>query len=425
MTRHTQAPSEAETSRAASTSSAAASAPGSAPARVELTGVWADLIGQERAVEPLMAAAASTTPHHAWLVTGPPGSGRSNAALAFAAALNCPHTEIEPRGCGTCRSCTLAAAGSHPDITRIATDKSVITIQEARDIVRRAYDRPTSGRFRVIVIEDADRMAERTTNVLLKAVEEPPPHTIWVLCTPSPGDVLVTIRSRCRLVSLRLPDPEDVARLLTERDGFAPEIARRAALAAQSHIGIARRLASDQDARARRHEIVTLPSRLTSVSAGMQAAAHLVALADSEAEASLAVRNEREKEELRRQLGLESDAAIPPALRAQFKRLEDEQARRGKRSRNDYYDRALTDLISWYRDLLIIQTGGTNLVNVDLADSLAATAAATPPESTLEAMETINATRRRLVTTNVAAAQAIEAMMMALLSAPAAAAPRR
>jgi DNA polymerase-3 subunit delta' len=381
-------------------------------------GVWSELIGQERAVAPLAKAAEDPNPHHAWLITGPPGSGRSNAALAFAAALNCERTDVSPRGCGQCRSCELARLKNHPDITRIATDKSVITIDEARDIVRQAYDRPTFGRRRVIVIEDADRMAERTTNVLLKAIEEPPPHTVWVLCTPSPGDVLVTIRSRCRLVSLKLPDPADVARLLVERDGFAPEVANVAARAAQSHIGVARRLASDANARERRHEIVTLPIRLNSVSSGMQAAARLVELADSEATASLAQRDAAERADLLRQLGVPEEGPIPPQLRAQVKRLEEDQARRAKRSRNDYYDRALTDLLSWYRDLLILQTGsGVDLVNVELADDLARVAPVTTAESTLQRMDEINQTRRRLVTTNVAPAQAIEAMMLHLLPA--------
>ncbi len=383
---------------------------------VRLTGVWAELIGQERAVSVLARAAAEPTPHHAWLITGPPGSGRSNAALAFAAALNCERPEVSPRGCGQCRSCELAAHKSHPDITRIATDKSVITIEEAREIVRQAHDRPAFGKRRVIVIEDADRMAERTTNVLLKAIEEPPPHTVWVLCTPSPGDVLVTIRSRCRLVSLKLPDPADVARLLVERDGFPPAVARVAARAAQSHIGVARRLASDESARQRRHEIVTLPLRLGSVSSGMQAAAQLVELADSEATASLAHRDAAERADLLRQLGVEEGAPVPPQMRSQVKRLEEEQARRAKRSRNDYYDRALTDLLSWYRDLLILQTGsGVDLVNEDLAEDLARRAPATRAETTLACMDEINETRRRLVGTNVAPVQAIEAMMLRLL----------
>lgn len=381
-----------------------------------LQGVWAELIGQERAVEPLALAAAQPSPHHAWLITGPPGSGRSNAAFAFAAALNCEREDVSPRGCGECSSCELARAGSHPDIMRIATDKSVITIDEAREIVRRAYDRPTMGRRRVIVIEDADRMAERTTNVLLKAIEEPPPHTVWVLCTPSPGDVLVTIRSRCRLVSLKLPDPADVARLLRERDGFSEEASEIAARAAQSHIGIARRLARDPEARQRRRDIVTLPLRLSSISSGMQAAHRLVELAESEATASLAERDAAERAALLRQLGVEEGAAVPPQMRTQLKRLEEDQARRAKRSKNDYYDRALTDLLSWYRDVLILQTGGgSGLVNIELEAELREASTRASPESTLRSMELINSTRTRLVTSNVSQAQAVEALMLNLL----------
>lgn len=170
--------------------------------------VWDDLQGQAPVVAQLKQAAQGETGlTHAWLFTGPPGSGRSNAAKAFAAALNCEQDDVTRRGCGECAACHTILGETHSDVTFVRTEKVTITIDEARELVSKAGDRPATGRWRIIVVEDADRMAERTTNVLLKAIEEPTPRTIWMLCAPSPADVLVTIRSRCRPVSLRLPRP--------------------------------------------------------------------------------------------------------------------------------------------------------------------------------------------------------------------------
>ena len=241
-----------------------------------LVSVWSDLQGQGAVVEQLRRAAAAERPTHAWLFTGPPGSGRSNAAKAFAAALLCDQQDPAERGCGTCHACRTVLAGSNADVTLVATENVTFTIEETRELVGKAQDKPSSGRWRVIIVEDADRMTERTTNVLLKAIEEPPPRTIWMLCAPSPADVLVTIRSRCRPVSLVIPPADDVAALLVRRDGADPELAGFAARVSQSHIGVARRLAADADARHRRDTIVRLPLRLRGVADAVTAAGELV-----------------------------------------------------------------------------------------------------------------------------------------------------
>ena len=220
--------------------------------------VWDDVVGQESAIEVLRGAIADPAAMtHAWLLTGPPGSGRSNAARAFAAALQC-----EQGGCGSCQACTTTLAGTHADLTVVATEKVTIAIDEVRSLISSASRTPSQGRWRVILIEDADRMAERTTNVLLKAIEEPPPRTVWLLCAPSPQDVMVTIRSRCRGVSLRIPPVEDVAALLVSRDGIDPATALTSARAAQSHIGLARRLARDAGARDRRSAVLAIARRI-------------------------------------------------------------------------------------------------------------------------------------------------------------------
>ena len=387
--------------------------------------VWVDLQGQDSVVAQLRRAAQSPQPTHAWLLTGPPGSGRSNAALAFAAALVCERPELVARGCGICKACHTTMSGTNADVTFIATEKTTITIEEARSLVRKAHDSPSSARWRVMIVGDADRMAERTTNVLLKAIEEPPPRTIWILCAPSPADVLVTIRSRCRTLTLRLPPVADVAALLVRRDGVDPELALNAARAAQSHIGIARRLATDAGARERRDATVRLPLNLRDVTTAVQAAASLLALAQAEAGPSNEGRDAAEKATLLVNLGAPETGTLPPSLRSQVRALEEDQKRRAKRSVTDHLDRALTDLLSFYRDVLVLQLdaragsgiegASVELVNEPLRAALEEFAARTRPEATLERMDAINAVRRRLTTTNVAPLLALEAMAVSLL----------
>ncbi|MFE7504812.1 DNA polymerase III subunit delta' [Promicromonospora sp. NPDC057488] len=372
--------------------------------------VWDDVVGQESAVATLQAAVASPAAMtHAWLVTGPPGSGRSVAARAFAAALQCPQG-----GCGVCRSCTTTMAGTHPDVTLLATEKVVITIDEVRDLIMTASRSPSGGRWRVIVIEDADRMAERTTNVLLKAIEEPPPHTVWVLCAPSVQDVLPTIRSRCRGVVLRVPPPQAVADLLVRRDGADPAVALSAARAAQSHVGLAKRLARDAGARERRTAVLSIARRIRGVGDAVLAAGELVDVAKAEAVSATQERDAAEKAELLRALGVADGETLPPRLRSQLKQLEDDQKRRATRHQRDVLDRAMVDLLSLYRDVLVVQLGAeVDLVNAELAETVRALAADSTPEQTVRRMDSIGVARTRL-DGNVAPLLALEAMAIAL-----------
>jgi DNA polymerase III subunit delta' len=377
--------------------------------------VWTDLPGQAAVVEQLSRAAAAEHPHHAWLFTGPPGSGRSNAARSFAAALVCEQPRAEDRGCGECHSCRTALAGSHADVSVMATENVTFRIEDVREWVTKAQDKPSSGRWRVIIIEDADRMTERTTNVLLKAIEEPPPRTVWLLCAPSPADVLVTIRSRCRPVGLRIPSIGDVAELLVRRDGATPKLAEFAARVSQSHIGVARRLARNEDARTRRDTIVRLPLRLRGVSDAVMAAGELVELSNAEAAAAAEERNAAERESLLHTLGAPETGTLPPAIRSQLRALEEEQKRRAKRSLSDSLDRVMIDLTTFFRDVLTLQLGTrTELVNEYLRPELAAFAEQSSPEQTLGRLDAIAQARKRLQT-NVAPVLAMEAMVVSLL----------
>ncbi|WP_411733497.1 DNA polymerase III subunit delta' [Paeniglutamicibacter sp.] len=376
--------------------------------------VWDDLPGQEKAITALRRAVAEGNPAHAWLFTGPPGSGRSNAARAFAAALQCQVPDAAARGCGQCKACVTVLAGTHPDVALITTEKVNYQIVDVRELITKAQDRPSTAPWRVIIVEDADRMTERTTNVLLKSIEEPPPHTIWILCAPSPADVLVTIRSRCRSVSLAVPTRESVAALLVRRDGLSAEQAEFAARISQSHIGIARRLARDAEARRRRDTTVRLPLRIRTVSDAVMAAAELVELSTAEATASSTERAEAEATALRTALGLEADAPVPPQQRSAFKALEENAKRRAKRATNDALDRSLIDMTTFFRDVLMLQlNASTELVNDYLADPLHAYANASRPEATVAKIDAIAEARSR-IGANVAPLLAIEAMMVTL-----------
>ncbi|GAA4717215.1 DNA polymerase III subunit delta' [Isoptericola chiayiensis] len=379
--------------------------------------VWDDVVGQPEAVGVLQRAAADPAAMtHAWLLTGPPGSGRSVAARAFAAALQCTGGGAPDgvRGCGRCQACRTTLAGTHPDLTVVATEKVVIQIREVRDLIATAARTPSVGRYRVILVEDADRMAERTTNVLLKAVEEPPPHTVWVLCAPSVQDVLPTIRSRCRGVVLRVPPPDAVADLLVRRDDVEPDVALQAARAAQSHVGLARRLARDPEARARRAEVLDVARRVRGVPDAVLAAAELVDVAKAEAAAATVERDAAEKAELLRALGVAEGETLPPKLRSQLKQLEDDQKRRATRRQRDVLDRSMVDLLSLYRDVLVVQLGAdVELVNSEHAGTVRALARDSTPEQTVRRMDAVGQARERLEG-NVAPLLALEAMTVAL-----------
>ena len=363
--------------------------------------VWDEVVGQEAAVEVLQRAVADQRAMtHAWLLTGPPGSGRSVAARAFAAALQCTGNGGLGGGCGTCHQCTTTLAGTHPDLTVVATEQVIIKVAEVRSLISTAARTPSLGRYRVILVEDADRMSEDTTNVLLKAIEEPPARTVWILCTPSSQDVLPTIRSRCRAVTLRVPPPEAVAALVVRRDGADPAIALAAAQAAQSHVGIARRLARDPEARRRRSAVLDVARRIRGVGDAVLAAGELFDVAKAEAAASTTERDAEERADLLRALGAGEGDSLPPRLRSQVKQLEEDQKRRATRRQLDVLDGALIDLLSLYRDVLVLQLGAdVDLVNgLEPADFAVARslAADSSPEQTVRRMDAIGVARERL-----------------------------
>jgi DNA polymerase-3 subunit delta' len=379
-----------------------------------MTGIWDTLVGQRPTIDLMQKAVAGHGMTHAWLFTGPPGSGRSNAAVAFAAALQCPQGGVGSDCPDRCHACHTVLAGSHADVSLIRTEKLSIGVDEVRDLVRRASLSPMGDRWQILVVEDADRLTDQACNALLKAIEEPNGRTVWMLCAPTVEDVLPTIRSRCRLVTLATPTTQEVAGFLVAR-GIEERLASYAARASQGHIGRARALAFDEAVRTRRQEVVAIPARLTNLGRCMDAAARLSVTSKEEADEITAQLDAKEKTDLDTAYGVVERGRRPreygPALAA----LEKAQRTRAKRRHLDMVDRGLTDLVSVYRDAIAIATGAPGaLVNEEIRDQVEEIARSTTPELNLRRIGWIFAAREQMLEFNVPVALALESMMVAL-----------
>ena len=340
-----------------------------------------------------------------WLFTGPPGSGRSNAAIAFAAALVCKDS-----GCSKCNDCMSTIIGTHADVELIKTEGLSIKIDEIRELITRASWAPSVASYRVVVMEDADRLTESAANALLKVIEEPGLRTIWLLCAPTLTDVLPTIRSRCRHLSLRTPSTKAVANLLIERESIDPKTAEFAARAAGGHIGRARRLATDENAKQNRTSILKLPLMIKDVASAYKAAQFLVDAAKADALKDSEKKDEDQISKLKEAWGATGSKMVSGGAKV-VKELEKEQKSRATRMVRDYLDRALLDLSTLYRDILLVQSNSTDsLINQDLVEEIKQLAQATRPEQTLAKIESILKTRRNLAH-NAAPLLLIEALM--------------
>ena len=379
------------------------------------TSVFDNLIDQEHVIsilrEAVVAASDSTNQSqemtHAWLFTGPPGSGRSNAALAFAAALVCRNG-----GCNDCTDCNTAITGSHADVELIKTEGLSIKIDEVRELITRASWSPAVGNYRVVVIEDADRLTESAANALLKAIEEPGLRTVWLLCAPSSTDVLPTIRSRTRSLVLRTPSISAVAKLL-EKEQFSPAMADFAARVSQGHIGRARHLAKSEEARTRRQAILKISLMITDIASAFKAAQVLVEAAKAEAEEEAERRDDAEISALKEAWGQQGSKLTQGGSKA-VKELEKEQKSRTTRMVRDYLDRALLDIATLYRDILLIQSNSSDsVINTDLISEMTKIAESSKAEATLAKLEAIMSARTNL-SHNAAPLLTIEALMVLL-----------
>ena len=362
-------------------------------------GLWSNLIGHDDVLPQLIRAARAAggtldepsiaAMTHAWLFTGPPGSGRSVAALALAGALECVDA-----GCGTCSSCALAAAGNHPDIEHVVPTAVMYRAEEVRALAARAAMLPMLGSWRVIVVEDADRLNDSSANALLKAIEEPAARTVWMLCAPSAADVLPTIASRCRLVHMGTPPIDVVAGELVRRYAVDEAMALWAARAAQGHVGRADALVRDEHTRSRRASVMAIPSRLTDLVSCYQAATSVVTTAQADADAVTTELDEREEQAVLEAYG---DGATGKGLsaasvraRSELTRLKKQQESRARRVLRDEYDRVLLDLLGFYRDMWMVQSGvSTSLINTDMTGAVTTLAGRSRAEDSVAKMDAI------------------------------------
>lgn len=387
-------------------------------------GIWADVVGQGPAIEELTAAVAAThgdpdvpaaAMTHAWLFTGPPGSGRSTAAKAFAAALQCAD-----RGCGECTHCRTVLHGTHADVRTVVPDGLTISVKEMRSVVQLASRRPATARRQIVLIEDADRLTESAANALLKAVEEPPPFTVFLLCAPSthPDDVSVTIRSRCRVLNLRTPSVPAIAEVLARRDGIDAETASWAASVSGGHVGRARRLARDPEAREQRARILAVPGALRSLADVFAESGDLLGAAKGEARSMSEGRDAAEIDELKTALGAggtgKGAAGAARGSMGAVRELERRQKSRATRTERDVLDRALIDLSGFYRDVIVRAIGAAvPLTNPDLAGDIDTAAGRFGATGALRRLDAVLACREA-IELNVKPQIAVEAMMTTL-----------
>ena len=336
--------------------------------------VWDSLVGQKPVIDMLSRIAqgdpSQTT--QSWLICGPPGSGRSNMARAFAAALESPDhgMSAEPT-----RVTQQVLAGTHPDVTVLTTNKVTIGIDQVREIITTSEQMPATAPWRIIIIEDVDRMLDRTTNVLLKEIEEPAEHCIWLLCAPSAQDVLPTIRSRTRIVNLAVPSTQAVAGFLTSTTNVEPKVAQRAARLAEGHIGIAKLYATDERVMSDRDELVVGVLNLARASDAVLLAGNLIDNAKAQAEADANRITAGQEAEFRRINGLAPSDRIPPKLRGAFNQIakKDDVKRLVTRRTRDVLDRALNSIASIYRDVAVLQNNAEDsvgLINLENRSSI-------------------------------------------------------
>lgn len=297
---------------------------------------------------------------HSWLFTGPPGAGRSVVAKAFAAALVC--TDEKEIGCGRCQGCLDTFADKHTDVVHVVPEELSIPIDTVRKIIDQAARLPTISAWRVIIIDDADRLTQEAADAFLKTVEEPPASTVIIMCAPStdPQDFSQTLRSRCRHLYIPAPSRGEIVRMLID-EGASESDAALAAAASLRHVGRARRLVSTPAVQQRRAAALNLAELIFHGDQAFKAVATLIKTAEKEAKTDFEEVDEAERQALANALGIgakgKGAAKALQGASSTVKDLEKKQKARGTRRSRDIMDLALVDLAALYRDAMIIRSG--------------------------------------------------------------------
>jgi DNA polymerase-3 subunit delta' len=256
-------------------------------------------------------------------------------------------------------------------------------------------------------------LTESAANALLKVIEEPGARTVWLLCAPTHTDVLPTIRSRCRHLTLRTPSADAVSKLLIERDGVEPTMAKFAASAAQGHIGRAKFLATNKEARENREKILNIPFTINDLAATFDAAETLVEFAKELAKMESEIQDEKEIAKLKESYGSTGSKLATGGNKA-LKELEKEQKSRTTRLVRDNLDRALLDLATVYRDVLLAQSNSADkMTNIDFQNKIIQKAEISPKEIILKSINSILKARNSL-SKNSASNLTMEALLLDL-----------
>lgn len=226
---------------------------------------WDAIVGQPLAVRLLRRALVSGKVVHAYLFVGPEGVGKRTVALELARSLNCTELTSAGSACNVCSSCRRITADemNHPDIAIVEPDGRTIKTDQVKELRSQMYARPTQGRYRIGIVDGADRMNPESGNRVLKLLEEPPHYAVLILLAQNISGVLPTLVSRCQVIHFPPVPADQVASYLTQRRSLAAGEASLLASLSGGSIGRAMEMATDETLLQRRDKALELIGRLS------------------------------------------------------------------------------------------------------------------------------------------------------------------
>lgn len=324
--------------------------------------VWDQLGGQDRVRE--LLAPAAPDPAGAYLFIGPPGVGKVTSARIFGAAILCGDQ------CGTCSVCARVLNGTHPDVSWFQPEGTTHRVGAIRELVASAALTPLEGSRRVIIIEEADRIVERSQNALLKALEEPGQSVTWILVAEALEPFLPTVLSRCQIVEFAMIPEATVKALIKQRFDMDEEEASRLVRAARGDLGRTIALATDEHERLLRAKAFDAATRPGSEPRWA------LSVAEDVQEAAMSARSSIEKQQ-KAELDALDEIQGKGAWR---KRVQDRQKRALRAAETGVYSDFMIWLGAAFRDLAAVSAGAeiTSTTAPDHGSLIAEAAAAKP-----------------------------------------------